>query len=538
MNNLDYQKDGLIGLNYLLKFIREKDLSYLSVIEEKKDAIKFWILVTFLQNNHELIFDEVDNDTLNKLFNLVPIQKNKTDLLFDDGKMYDYGIGIKTNSTLDYRLQFKLIRNAIAHNDYEINDNIIKVVDKRYNYEAIFDYKWFEAAVMCTLSNRNYQFKSGLNDIFLTSMNNKNPVTRDELFKFIDTKAYGITKLTLTTNSTERVCKSLNFVHRSDIKFYSLLYYIKDLLMKKVASHLPIGKDAKITDQNFYNAVLASTKDLNKELSGSFTLEYIPFTREFVNSLNLGNSFDELPTFKSQLEVLFHQYKTKYFPELNNTLAFKYVLDIFIILENNLEFDSIHMSFLDDVYNLVFKSMGNLVFNSVLSGTPNYGYFSNQIFKKYESKMSYDFGTAKNYYKNYLKKLNNMIEDTKKNGFPFEKTKELVRFKERIISLNQKLDALNKGKNPEIFFSQMRNIFAHGYCLIDGNNIRLYDKDIKRYYYRFSKSKGTWEEKEIDEDAVIYNLNMSYEVFLNMINDIVSSLNYSLDENIKDNLKL
>ena len=192
-NNIkNFEQRGLIGLNYLIKYIKKRDKCYLSIVKENIFAIRFWTLITLLQNNHELIFSEIDSDTLNDLFNLVPIMRNNSKLLFDDGSYYDYGNGYKSNSNYDYLTQFKLIRNAIAHNEYEIADNMIKVSDKRYGFEAIFDYKWFETAILCTLSNRNYQFKAGLNETFLVCPNNDGSPSKEHIYKTLDEKTSGI----------------------------------------------------------------------------------------------------------------------------------------------------------------------------------------------------------------------------------------------------------------------------------------------------------------------------------------------------------
>lgn len=535
MNNHDYQKDGLIGLNYLIKYIRERNKEYLINVKENKDAIKFWVLVTLLQNNHELIFDEIDDDTLNELFTLKPIKKNKTVLLFDDGSVYDYGIGYKSNSNLGYRLEFKIIRNAIAHNDFEINNGIIHIFDKRFNYDAIMDYKWFETAIVCSLSNRNYQFKSGLNEAFLVSANNDGTPSKEFLFKTLEEKTSGIIKVTLTTNSVERACKSLKIKYKENLKFYNLFIFIKSLLQKRVDKYVPNHLDRPISDKEFINYITMGLKELNTELKDSFKLEYIPFTLEFAKDIINNENFDKLPSFEKQMEFLFDHYKRKYFPELENTLAYKYLMDIFIILDNNMEIDNMHELYLDDMYNLLIKSLGNLVFNSILSNyKQGFITLNNNIFNKYQSKLNYDFGHAKNYYKEYIKKLNNTLEDVKNNGFPIEKTKELSRIKERLLVLNQKIDLINKGQSPEIFFTQLRNIFAHGYCDTSKDLLKLYDKDINRYYYKYSKSKKCWEEKTLGDNPIIFNMDMSYETFMSIINDICKKLGYSL-ENINDN---
>ena len=102
---------------------------------------------------------------------------------------------------------------------------------------------------------------------------------------------------------------------------------------------------------------------------------------------------------------------------------------------------------------------------------------------------------------------------------------------------NQMLNLINEGKFPYIFFNLMRNIFAHGLVNIHNDTLMLYDKDVKRYYYRYSKSKKSWEEKELDEDAIILNMEIPMDIFMNMIKDITEEFSYKLDTNNDKSLK-
>ena len=517
-SNFAYQSSALIGLNYFLKYLKEKDEKYLQVIKENESAIKFFALITLLQNNHELIFDEVDPNVVQKLF-----EANKI-----DDNFYDFGVGIKTTSKLDYLLQLKLIRNAIAHNSYAIKDNIIKVVNHKYNYEAIFDYKWLEATIICTLTSRNDQFKSGLYDVFLASLNDPKTTSKETIYHTLDNNACGLIKVTSTTNSLQRACNSLKMNYHEGLTFNDFFHMIKDILFLKISMILP--KDiSKVDDKLLLNAINKAIKDLNNMFEGSFKLEYIPFTKEFNNDNRISELFNQLTDYKSQLEFLLNLYKNKHFPELDNSMGFNCLLEFFTILDNNMEFDTNHQIYFDTIYNLIIKSMGNLVFSSILYNVLDYQTFSKQIFYKYQDNIKYDFGHAKTYYKNYLKRLNNTLEDANKYGFPADKAFILEDINRRIQYINQILILIEEGKFPYIFFNLMRNIFAHGWVNINNGNLKLYDKDVKRYYYRYSKSKKTWEEKEIDEDAVILNMEMPFDIFMDMIKDITSEYSYKLE---------
>ncbi len=534
VNNI-YKSKGLTGLYHLINYARSRDVNDLSIIKDNSVYIKFWMLVTLMQNNHDLIFDEVDNDTLNDLFKMNPIRKNSSELLFDDGSIYDYGAGIKTNSSLDYRVQFKLIRNSIAHNDYEISDDgLIHIKNDKYNFEVIFDYKWFESAIVCSLSNRNYQFKSGLYDSFLVSLNTSGDNAIEHLNNTLKDQTNGIVKVTLTTNSLEKACKSLSIKYVEDLKFYTIFLHIKDIFQSSLVKYLPQG-DEEIDAKKFNYATNSVLKELNTKLDGCFKLEFIPFTLDFAKDMEDNLAFSKITNYKEQIDILFNHFKRSYFAELDNTLSFKYLMDILNLITNNQELNPRYEIYLDDSFNFLIKSLGNLVFNVCLSNLEGYKTLSNNIYRKYKAFINMDFGHARNYYKDYLKKLLNALEDSKKNGFPFDKRFELNKMKDRVLLLENKIDSINKGENPEVFFTQLRNIFAHGYSKASKSDITLYDRDIKRYYYKFSKSKRTWEEKELGDSPVIFNMNISLDKFLEMIKDICKELHLEVEKSSKFN---
>ena len=535
MNDIlkEYKQNGLIGLYHLLNYLKNKKDGSIKFIKLNGKYIKFWSLITLLQNNHELIFDEIDDDTLHDLFNLIPIRRSVSNLKFDSGKEYDYGIGIKTKSILPYRLQFKIIRNSIAHNQFTIDeDGLIYIKNDKYNYEVLFDYKWFEAAIVCSLSNRNYQFKSGLYDSFLISLNSDGEVSKERLFDSLKNKTSGIIKVTLITNSLERACRSLQIKYVENLKFYTLFSYIKEVFQKELIKNTP---DKDLSSADFNMVVNKALKSLNNVLKDSFKIEYIPFTLDFAGKVASDDRYEKVDSYATLLEILFSYYKSAFFSETENILAYKWISDSIDFIEKGEDIPLDYALKLENASNFIIKSLGNLIFNVLLYNTTGYKTLSNKMYQKYLSYFKIDYGHAKSYYKEEIKKLTNMVNEAETYGFPSDKYYELSKAKEAIIILNNKLELLEKGENPGTFFVELRNIFAHGYSRVDNDTLYLYDKDITRVYYKYSKSKKSWEKKEFDS-PVIFNLEMPAGVFMAMSLDIIRELRDELTK--KDDKRL
>ena len=315
-----------------------------------------------------------------------------------------------------------------------------------------------------------------------------------------------------------------------DLKFYTIFLHIKDIFQSSLVKYLPQG-DEEIDAKMFRYATNSVLKELNTKLDGCFKLEFIPFTLDFAKDMEDNLAFSKITNYKEQIDILFNHFKRSYFAELDNTLSFKYLMDILNLITNNQELNPRYEIYLDDSFNFLIKSLGNLVFNVCLSNLEGYKTLSNNIYRKYKAFINMDFGHARNYYKDYLKKLLNALEDSKKNGFPFDKRFELNKMKDRILLLENKIDSINKGENPEVFFTQLRNIYSKA----SKSDITLYDRDIKRYYYKFSKSKRTWEEKELGDSPVIFNMNIGLDKFLEMIKDICKELHLEVEKSSKIN---
>lgn len=521
----NYQKNGIIGIDYLIKYIRKREKKYLHLANQYKNEIRFWTLITLFQNNHELIFDSVDLSTLKDLFEMKKILKAKSNLLYDDATYYDYGLGIVTNSKLDYISQFRIIRNSIAHNNFFINDDGTLTINMP-NYEAVIDIKWLEATIMCCLSTRNYQFRSGLHDSFLITLNRDDEASKEKFLMAIDDKSIGTIKISLDTNSIKKVCDVM-MIKEGNYTFHDIYNYIRDIIQLRVNEMAKDKNDIAVYE--YLSIIKKVIDDLNKQYSGALTIAYVPFTRNFSFDLIDMEEFGELERYRDQAEVLLNHYKREMFPELENTLAFKYICDVLTLVSTNNELTPIYELYLTDAYSLLIKSLGNLTFNSLVSNMEGYKTISSRIFNRYKALFSYDFGHAKNHYKEIIKKLKNALSDARKNGFPFERFKELKKYEYLISSLEEKIRLISSGANPEVFINQLRNIFTHGYCHAGKDSIKIYDIKPDTHYFKYSKDKKSWEEKNIS-GSVIFNAEITYEVFMQIIRGICDEYDIPFDD--------
>ena len=530
MNKLDvYQRNGLVGLNYFIKAIRENNKEYYKIVKLFSKEVRLWCLITLFQNNHELVKEDMAPFNLRKLFLMEPITRNTTDYLYDDGSFYDYGIGIKTNSNLDYETQFRYIRNNIAHNNFIINeDGLIVIDDHDTNYNIIMDPKWFEAAIMCLLSNKNYTIRSGLSESFAVSYVNNDSNKIENIIDGLNNKTIGVIHVNLKTNSLEKVCRVLEIVYNEELEFQTLYYYITNIYHELI-NKLTQGKNSLETSE-YFALINKCINELNKVFEGAIVLEYEPISMEVSKTVINNPEFERLESYRDQIYTLFNHYQMTNVREINNTLSFKTIMDMLYFIDNNMEISPKYKIYLDDAFNLLVKSMGNLVFNSIMGQRSGFKVFSDKIFDKYKSLIEYDYGHARKYYKECLKKYENTIKDVTTYGRP-NRNYDPLNMKLRTEAVRAKLKAIEEGDNPEIFLGQMRNIFAHGFLDVNYENAILYDQDINRYYYRFSKSKKEWEPKVIDDNPVIFNAKMPLDVLLGIISDVAKDYGYNMEFN-------
>lgn len=521
----DYKQKGIYGLNYLLIYFKNKDKANLSVVKENAKETKFWFLMTFFSNNHDLLFDNIPDYLLHKLFNLEPIAKRESDLYFEDGTNYDYGIGIKTNCTQDYKEQLKKIRNALAHNNYQIDENDCLIInDPKYNYNAVIDPKWLEALVLCCLSNSRNKFEKNMNDKYLISLSaTKESLDKDSLIKCIQDKRISFLKVTLLTNSKERFFKVIDAKVLEDFSFddvynYMIKYFFTEF--NKAYQENPTVKPIILM-----NSVINM---INKKMQGAVKLELESLNLKLINDLLNNPAFQAIEDNREKLQVLINCYEMKENPEKENTLCYKYLLDLLFYLKNDEQVSLRHQIYLDSSFNFIFKSFGNLIFNTLLNENDSFKNINYYLSSKYEGECQVDFGHSKNIFKEDLKNISASIKDLNANYHP-RKGELLSKYSKSFTKISENLQRLEEGKLKPLFLAKIRNAFTHGFCNCLDEKIHFYDCEAIKRYPRFNKKSQVWEDKVDAKGDIDYNIEMSYEIYQRIIKYLCGVLKYSLE---------
>ena len=150
MDNQGVYKASL-GIRYLIKYAKNANPVYFSVIKECISEIKLWCILTMFINNMDDLWEDVPDFIYEDMF-----------LMRDFGSKVNYGRGYQTNSKLSFKEQFKIIRNKLAHQEFTFCDGMIYLDD---GFSTHFDLLWLEMVVMQTISNQNNQFKKRMSDI-------------------------------------------------------------------------------------------------------------------------------------------------------------------------------------------------------------------------------------------------------------------------------------------------------------------------------------------------------------------------------------
>ena len=109
MQELGVEKAAL-GIRYLIRYAKEPNPDYFTVIQDCVKEIKLWCLITLFTNNIDDLWENVPDFIYEDLFLMKRIETVEGVL--------DYGKGFSSNSNLTFREQFKMIRDKLAHQNF------------------------------------------------------------------------------------------------------------------------------------------------------------------------------------------------------------------------------------------------------------------------------------------------------------------------------------------------------------------------------------------------------------------------------------
>lgn len=515
-NKYEYEKKAVIGINKIFDFIKTKDPKYLPTIKVTAKEINFYMLLSFFQRNFGY-FEDILDENLKNIFEMKDYPVISSAFKFDNIKYYDYGSGIETSSKLDYHAQLKHIRNALAHNDFLIDDDGYILIDNEV-YKAKIDQKWLQALLFAALSSNNNGISSGMEESMMLAFNPTISPSDEELIANIKKGLVGNLVIKLTTNNSSKLERILGIPNGLLKEFDQLYEIIGYLLQNKMSSYDEI--DDEVLYMNLLNKAI---KALNDEFAGCLTITKKPLKYDDIKDVINNPLFSQIESYEEKIQLLFYQSynsdKTKI------RIYYSYIKEVLYKLENNLELTALDYIYLEESIEFLINTFGILVFGNIVR--QNEDFLSNNwsIYRKYSYKMSIDYGHAKKHYAELLKQLMSSLSDYKEYGdcseFSFSELSDLIE-----MVNNRNKDVIEN--NIPIFFIKMRNIFAHGYIEVKNGIVHLFDKEPPRRFFRYSKSKKRWDEK-FSKQEITYNNYIELDVFFRMLNDICSKYMLKFD---------
>jgi hypothetical protein len=532
----EYKEKGIVGLNYLLKYINDPRSNYLDVVKNNTREIRFWMLLTFLSNNYTEI-DNIPESLLERLFNKDKIRHTKTFLEYDDGGVYDFGNGIKSNGRdlgLSYAKEFKIIRNALAHKNFSINeDDSISIYFKDSKYKAVMDLKWLESVVTCCLANHDQEFKKDLSSYIIVGTVKEDEKSKSQVLDSILGEYLKLLKITLNTNNKDRIRRSLD---SSGIRIGSdelSFAFIKDAIHYTLTSEL----NNRVKDEDFKNPqkfnkeLMAVIKDINGLFKGDVTIAIEPIVKSKLDELIKQEGFNDVD---AQMQMnLVVDYLASEEKVRKNAITYKYSLEFLSRLNKGKEIPKwldVGMNFAKE---FILSSLGYTIYNAVISSLPGYKTINEKVSKDNDEKYEQDFGHLKNVVKDDTKRILRTVLDLDNYGDNYPAASS---WQDQLGSRYDKLDEtsqmLEEGTYKPLLFSTLRNAFTHGFVSVRDEKVHLYDKEKKKYYPDYSKKKDEWTVFCDDKCEIINNINISMDDLLRIFEDTCKGFDLPFNVNI------
>jgi len=495
---------GALGVRYLLKYLENKRLEDFNVVLNCLDEIELWLLITFFSNNIDSLIAIIPEYRLSDIF----LQKELVG--FVSNKKIDYGAGFFSNSTLSFKDQFKIIRNALSHADFLYQDGIISIDVKSINYKAEFDIKWLYQLTYVLLSNNRITLDKGMSDISLFSLVPIDNYSMEEFQNLIDRGLVTFFKVTSKTSNKKSIYQALNL---NGINIERINFDYIFALVSKMISQSKIDKSGDLIKQ-------VKNKFLKIEnIFGNYIeLELVPITitQKLVND----QEFQDI-SFREKLHYLINQAKMSDKVRYNSIIVFY----LFKILDNikkgSLTKDDLYI--LKDAYNYLLKTYANLYF----SGLSKQYLITAEYLDEYKGQAH--FVHARNIYKDYLKVLNRSLKDLKDNNG------SLSSINYTLNEIDNYLKLLDDVENNIVFKSfnwNMRNSIIHNHIDYIDDNMRFYITGKNIRLKHFSKKTKEWEIKEFINTKPIWEMIISKNNLLKMLDDLFTKSNIEINVNI------
>jgi len=519
----DYINNGILGLNYLLKYIETGNNYYLQVVKNNINEVRFWLMINLYINNHDKLFDSIPYSLLEKIYNKVPLERRKSILILEDGSNFDYGEGYYSSVIIDnYRDNFKLIRNHIAHGEYLINDEgLIEIIDS--NIKMKIDIKWLETLVLCCLSNKESCFYKGLSrsgmELINTHIGDKN-----ELYNYL--KKRKIVTMTITTSSKEKLLDLFRLNDEDEINmgnlFYSFQKYERDCNLNPSNEKQILDCDKKFM-KFCGNNIIIERRLLNyNEIPSEKMLEIIA---------SISDKKLQMTTISNIISMITDNITY-------NTLSYKYLVDLLMMLKKcdidnipNIVIPKYNVAVTFNTEKFIIKTLSIILLSNILENSSIYNDIEKYLASKIDSYIS--LVKTREILKEDYEELNKSLKDFRDYNMPVQ---------ERLISddiakLEKLINDFNNDNYKVPLLYKIRNAMVHDQIELTSDEIILKCFEKVKKYKRFNKNKNKWYDREIDKQKQNFELRMNKYEFINLLNEIYSKLGIKTEVNISKYLK-
>ena len=480
-----------LGTRYLINYVTSKNPVHLDVVKNCLKDISFWALLMHFCNNMSNLFNDLPESILENIFNEKTVVKVVDVLDSTTGQKYEYGKGYKSNIKKDYKTQLRLIRNALAHGNFEYDGKEIYITSSEF--QATFDYEWFKSLVLAVLSNENFQIKRGITDYSIIKL-----IKDDEKYKASDIKTLEkngkikLIKLTCSAIDAKVISSKFPALAKKEGKItFDDLKIIFIRLLKELSGQVGFAE---------------SLEKLKKAYKGIIDIEELKINsnaltdNEFLN-FSLDDGIDYIVN-----ELSSQDKNTK------STINLKRILDLLGKLSENTNLTKEEEYAINDTYEFLLNLYGYIYFNKFSSKL-----IPSEKLTPFTDKFTFKIVHAKNVWSEYIKKISKAIDALIATN---SSEKRIDMWKERLRIYKLRLEKIFSEDNN--ILRLMRNSITHG--LVEHNDgtlvfygeepqitlpkINSKTKELSEYTFQ---NKGRTFEISIDKDTYLALLDNLYE---------------------------
>ena len=498
-----------LGLRYLIKYAKTANNVYFEVIKDCEKEIKLWCLITLFSNNMDDLWENVPNFIFEDLFSMKRIETFKGVL--------NYGRGYHSNSSLNFKEQFKYIRNKLSHKNFRYEDGIIYLDD---NNDTYFDFLWLEKVVLSTIANSKNDFKKGISDVAIFSLlidQNTNSDNSNDFYKYWTSGFINLYRVTLLTGNKESL---YTYFKDSGIEKDR---YTFDLLFNSVKYNLStIRLNSTLFLQNPSSYLKQIFKDVESNFGNFVKLELVD--KSILNQYICTPGFENL-SFQAKLQYLINRLKMEDDYAYNSILVLN-LFEALSFVEKGI-YDIDHLFILKDAKDFFIKVYANILFSGIYAKSDDDLSLKQYLLLNY----SFDihFVHAKNVYKDYIRAIKRCLDELKIYDGPLEYQHFLS---ELVYHYNHLLQDAIDNKCDKSLFWNLRNAITHNQIVFDGENIKFYITGRNIHLKHFNKKKKEWTSKEFINHQLIWEMIISKDEFLKMMDRLYELAGIPISINI------